>query len=328
MKLVFFGSGPLSATILEYVASHLPTIQIVAIVTKPEPARRHRSQANPVITVAQARQIPVLQPTDLRAAAPELRKLDATAGLLFAYGKILPPGLLAIFPTGILNIHPSLLPKHRGPSPIEATILAGDAEAGVSLMIIAEEMDAGPIIAQESFPINYDISKSELTKKLLETAQQLLDDHLIRYIQTQQPAPRNQDSTQASYCSLIKKTDGNLTPSQESAASFTRKVRAYSSWPGVRVAAMYNDRPVELSVRTAHIDSETSGNSPLSNASRTELRIQTKVGSVLLDEVQLPGKTPISGRDLINGGAFSLAAWPTESNSLPVPAPHSVSDRS
>lgn len=310
MKIIFFGSGSLSASTLEYVLSSITAIQVVAVVTKPEPIRRHRSQSNPIIKVAQAHRIPVLQPANLKIATNELRQLNATAGLLFAYGKILPPELIDIFPTGILNIHPSILPKHRGPAPIEATILAGDAEAGVSLMLINQSMDAGPVIAQSAFKISPEITKEDLTEHLLSVAKQVLAKYLVDYLEAKQPTPQAQDDSAASYCTLIKKTDGNLLLDQESDLSFTRKVRAYQGWPGVRLAIQYNGQLTELSVRAAHISPKATDQ--LSSPEKTVLSFKTKSGTVIFDQVQLPGKKPISGRDLINGGNIKLMARPSE----------------
>lgn len=298
-RVVFFGSGPLAAHALQTLLS-LPDLEVVAVVTAPLPQRAPKLTP-PVIEVATVAELPILQPVDIRAASDQLVSLQAEAGVLFAYGKILPESILHLFPRGIVNIHPSLLPKHRGPSPIEATILNGDTIAGTTLMVINKVMDAGPIIAQDGFFISNTILKAELTSQLLATADHLLQEHLIHYINGQPPQSSQHPWREASYCGLIKKSDGDVQLKTETATSLDRKVRAYAGWPQVRIAIRQHGRTSALTLHAVR-PVDVPGMDSDFGLHDNQLIAQTGLGQVVLETVQLPGKQPITGQDLIHSG--------------------------
>lgn len=230
-RLIFFGTENFSAPSLEALIS--AGYDIVAVVTKPDTTRgRGRKLTMPLVKeVALAHKLRVLQPHKLLDIAEELRELKADAAVLVSYGKIIPQSILDIFePIGVINVHPSLLPRYRGPSPIETAILAGDIETGVSIMKLEREMDAGPVFSQTVYPLNPKDTKPTLYARL----SQLGAEELVRVLPSildgnLQPTRQNHDH--ATYCPLLKKEDGELHPEQETATVLERKVRAYLGYP-------------------------------------------------------------------------------------------------
>ena len=179
--------------------------------------------------VAAQHNLPVVTPSGLDEAEAELAAFGAEAAVLVAYGKIVPPAIIASFPRGIINLHPSLLPKHRGPTPIESVILSGEAVTGVSVMRLAATMDDGPIYAQQSLELNGTEGKQALADQLLETGTKLLLQHLPGILDGSL-TPTPQDDSQATHDSKIVKADGQLDW-QKPATQLQREVRAYLGWP-------------------------------------------------------------------------------------------------
>jgi len=174
--------------------------------------------------------IPILKFEKLNGASREaVAALSPDLLVSFAYGKIFGPKFLALFPSGGINIHPSLLPRYRGPTPIPAAILHGDRETGITVQRIALEMDAGDILLQESFPLSGRETTERLSFFVAERAPglliQVLQDMLAGKLQGMP-----QDNNQATYCHLIKKEDGKIDWSR-SARDIDAQIRAYTPWP-------------------------------------------------------------------------------------------------
>lgn len=233
-SVVFFGTEAFSAPALQaLIAAGYP---IAYVVTKPDtPRGRGRKLESPEVKkIAEAHGIPVLQPAKLADIQTELEALVHPVGVLAAYGKILPQRTLDVFePTGIINIHPSLLPQYRGPSPIEAAILDGLTETGISLIKLTAGMDEGPIFAQVTVALTGRETKPELSEHLAQKGAELLVTHLPRIISGGlQPTPQ---SDNASYTSLLSKDIGRIDPIRDTAELAARKVRAYLGYPKTRL---------------------------------------------------------------------------------------------
>jgi methionyl-tRNA formyltransferase len=185
-----------------------------------------------VVKLAKANNIPVKSFDNLTQSVEEIRSFGVSTAVLAAYGRIIPEEILDIFEIGIINIHPSMLPKHRGPTPIESAILAGDSFTGVSIMRLAAQMDAGPIFAQESIEIGATETKQRLADRLDLLGKDILIKNLEN-IMNGSLKPTKQPSEGATYDNLINKEDGYLTW-QEPWGEIQRKLRAYNRWPGVR----------------------------------------------------------------------------------------------
>ena len=232
---IFLGSGAFAVPILGSLASH-PLIDLVGVVTAPpRPAGRRQSLVRtPVHDAAEKLGVSSLTPERLRdpAAIDEVLGLGADLLVLADYGRLVPPALLE--PRfGALNVHPSLLPRHRGASPIPATILAGDTETGVTLMRMDEGLDTGPIFVQAPIALRGDETTPELEAKLAEEAAGLLYSHLSPWLRKDQPTVP-QPAEGATLTRPLRREDGRLDPTLP-AVELERQVRAYQPWPGTFV---------------------------------------------------------------------------------------------
>lgn len=210
--------------------------QVVGVVTQPDrPAGRgKRVIISPVKEYALAQGLPVLQPGRLRREPQAIEALAALAPdvmVVAAYGQILPRSVLEIPRFGCLNIHASLLPAWRGASPITASILAGEAETGVTLMLMDEGMDTGPMLTQARMQIAPDDTTASLGTKLAAQGAELLVETLPRWLAGHiSPVDQADLPGAVSYCSLVKKQDGQIDWSQP-AQTIERMTRAYTPWP-------------------------------------------------------------------------------------------------
>lgn len=232
MAIVFLGTPAFAVPSLHRLAAE--GYEIAAVYTQPDrPAGRGRRPAPPPVkTTALAMGLLVRQAESLRdpGALAELISLHPEVGVGVAYGQILSQEVLAIPPRGMLNVHPSLLPRHRGASPISAAILAGDRETGVTIILMDPGMDSGPIVAQRSSPIEDWDTAGTLTDKLAPLAADLLAETLPRWLRDE-IEPRPQDHSLATKAPLLKKEHGAIDWSLP-AARIWRQVRAYNPWPG------------------------------------------------------------------------------------------------
>jgi methionyl-tRNA formyltransferase len=241
LKYVFFGTPAIAADILErLINGGMPPVAVVANPDAPV-GRKAVITPPPVKIVAEKNNIPVLQPKILdEGFLNELRSFDADIFLVMAYGRILPKALLDIPPKGTVNIHPSLLPKYRGASPIQSAILNGDAETGVTLFLLDEKMDHGPMIASEIEGIRPDDNNLSLSDRLagigadmaLAALPALMADAVL-------PIP--QDDSEATYCRKFTTSDGFIEPQDleqaendggEIARTLDCKIRALFPEPG------------------------------------------------------------------------------------------------
>lgn len=242
--VVFFGNERLATGVF----SHVPVLQalladgyhVPAVVIAQNPAGPSRQQRRlEVAVIAEQHNIPVISPVDLVAAKSQLVSFEAQAAVLVAYGKIVPQAVLDLFPRGIINIHPSLLPQHRGPTPIENAILSGAKQTGVSLIRLEASMDSGPIYDQTSFRLKGNETKQAIADQAAAIGADMLLEHLPAILDGPlQPVP--QDESKASYDQLISKADGILDWNKP-AEALEREVRAYIDWPRSRTKLGSND---------------------------------------------------------------------------------------
>lgn len=226
-KIIFFGTPPVSASILQKLFD--AGYNISAVVTNPDaPAgRKHVITPSPVKVLAEKLGLPVLQPEKLKDF--DLPKGDIA--IVVAYGKIIPQTIIDSFPLGMLNIHYSLLPKYRGASPVEQAILSGDEKTGVAIQKLVFKLDAGPIVSIDELTIDNEITMPELKERLTEVGGKLLLETLPRYIEGV-VKPMEQDETLATHCGKVDKSDGELLGADSDIQKW-RKYRAYFGWPGV-----------------------------------------------------------------------------------------------
>lgn len=233
VRTVFLGSGSFAVPILQVLASH-PAIDLRAVVTAPpRPAGRGRRTTPSLVARAAERSArPLLTPERLRTpeSVDELRALRPELMVLADYGQIVPRALLESPAHGALNLHPSLLPRHRGATPIPAAILAGDRVTGVSLMRMDEGLDTGPLIAVRRVPLRGDETAPSLEADLAGVAAELLAGSLAGWLAGDlTPVPQAEEG--ASLSRPLRRADGWLDP-RRPVASLERQVRAFQPWPG------------------------------------------------------------------------------------------------
>lgn len=232
VRIVFMGSPEFAVPSLEHLASN--GYEVMAVFTQPDrPTGRGRAVGlSPVKQAAMRLGLTVIQPVKLKT--PE--EIDRLTGLkpdvivVAAFGQILPGAVLEVPPYGCINIHPSLLPRHRGASPIASAILAGDEFTGVSIMKMDEGLDTGPVITRAQIPVTCQDTAGSLTEKLSLIAANLIQDVLIHWVRGELK-PQAQNEAEATYSSPINKNNGEINWCQP-AMTIWRQVRAFQPWPG------------------------------------------------------------------------------------------------
>ena len=287
--IVFFGTEDFSLATLEQLID--AGYSIAAVVTKPDAPRGRGHKLTPpsVKVLAQQHNIPVLQPQKLKEIAEDLRALGPATGVLVSYGKIIPQSIIDLFTPGIINVHPSLLPKYRGPSPIESAIENGDRETGVSIMQLSAAMDAGPVYTQIHHPLTGTETQPELYATLAQKGAETLLKTLPAIIRGElQPTPQN--DAQATYCQLLSKEDAWLNPSNLTAQQAERKIRAHLAWPKSKLH--FGDHTIIIT--KAHVAS----------TQKTPLDIMCQDGVFLcIDEVIAPSGRRMHAEDFLRGYA-------------------------
>ncbi len=232
MGLVFMGSPEFSLPTLEGLVK--AGYDILGVYTRPDrPSGRGRALTPPPVkTAAEQYGLPVFQPPGLRKpeVVEELAALKPDVIVVCAYGVILRQPVLDIPPKGVVNVHPSLLPRHRGASPIASAILAGDEETGVTIMLMDPGMDTGPILEQRDVAISPRDDSGSLGERLSQVAAELLLEVLPRWL-ADEIEPQPQDDALATHAPLLQKEDGAIDWSRP-AVEIWRQVRAFHPWPG------------------------------------------------------------------------------------------------
>jgi len=285
--VVFFGTDTFSAPALRGLLAD--GYVVGAVVTKPDSKQGRGQQvtASLVKQIALQHDIPVWQPTKLAEIIDDIKKLGPAIGVLSSYGKIIPQSVLDLFEPGIINVHPSLLPTYRGPSPIETAILNQDEVTGVSVMLLSAEMDAGPLYEQvevpifsdEEAPALYDTLANEGTAALLHVLPAIISGELL-------PSPQKGEPT---YTSLLKKSDG-LLDMTKTAAEADAQVRAYLLFPKTKLTLSGK----QVIITKAHVSEVKTG--------ALEVICKDK-RYLVIDELIGPSGRTMSGKDFLNGYA-------------------------
>lgn len=254
-----------------------------------------------VATCARAHGLPVWQTTSLRGAdaSERLAAVGADAMALAAFAALVPRNILELTPGGILNVHPSLLPRWRGAAPIQAALLAGDTQTGVSIIRLVSALDAGPILLQSSVSIAPSDDYLALEPRLAELGASLLVRALAERLE-----PRPQDDAAATYCRKIERDDARIDWAQP-AEVIWRQVRAYRGWPQAftsfdgRLLKILRAWPMGGDV--ARVGAPRAGEPGAVSVESGELVATTGNGTLRLDEVQLEGKRAMTGAELLRG---------------------------
>jgi methionyl-tRNA formyltransferase len=305
MTVVFFGTPEFAVPSLDALAAAGMTP--AAVVTQPDRpvGRRAKPRPSAVAVAASSLGIPVWKPEKVRQNAELLallRGVEPDAIAVVAYGRILPREILELPRLGCINVHASLLPRHRGASPIQAAILAGDAETGVATMRLVEELDAGPVYSQRRVAIDPREDAGTLSRRLAAIGGELLVETL-RGLEAGTLAATPQQGT-PSFTRPIRREDGLVDWSQ-GAAEIVRRLRAYTPWPGL-YTFLGGERVKILSAEEIAGDGEGEPGSFRGVAGG--LRVQTGAGALRVARLQRAGRRDVSGeefaRAVAGGGRF------------------------
>jgi methionyl-tRNA formyltransferase len=298
-KIIFFGTPEFAAKILEALLS--ADYAIKAVVAQPDKAvGRHQTLTHPPTKVlALKNKIKVLQPANLKDPdfLADLKKLKPDLIITAAYGKIIPKEILELPKFGAINVHGSLLPKFRGASPIQYAIWQGEAEAGVTIMLMDEIMDHGPIVAEEAIRIAPDDTSGTLHGKLADLGANLLIKTLPKWL-NRELEPQDQDMTQVTYTKILKRDDGRINWSKP-AIEIERQIRAFTPWPGV-FTEIDGKRLKIIKAKIANESGSKNAGEVLKTSSG-ELAVVCGESSLILEKVQLEGKKEVSGKEFLNG---------------------------
>ena len=310
MRLVFMGTPSFAVPVLAGLTG-LDGWDVAGVYTPPDrPAGRGRkAQSSPEKESALEHGIPVHQPASLRSAEAqaELAALQPDAIIVAAYGKLLPPPVLELPPLGCFNLHPSLLPRHRGPSPVATAIMEGDRVTGVTLMLLNEGMDTGPLIASQEYQLAGDETAEGLTQTLFGLGGELLRENLPRW-QSGELKAMPQDDSLATVTRKLDRADG-LADWTLNAEKLERRARAFTPWPG-----LFTDwngsrvKLVEVSVLPGWSGGEDVGVVVETEDSIVPAAVVTAQGLLGLKTIQLEGRRPMAVSDFLRGAPGFIGA--------------------
>jgi methionyl-tRNA formyltransferase len=300
-RIVFMGSPEFALPTLQALADHYA---VAGVVTQPDrPAGRGRNLTPPPVKIlAEERGLQVIQPIGLRdsQAIAQLRAWEPDLVVVTAFGQILRPEVLDLPPLGCINVHASLLPRWRGAAPIQAALLQGDQQTGVTIMKMNPGIDTGPILSQRAITIHSEETGGSLAPKLAQLGAELLIDTLPSYLSGDlQPQAQHGE---ASYAPMLKKSDGQLDFTQ-TAKELECKVRAFNPWPG----AFLDWQGGRLKIHRARVVDNIKRDAMVSSEPGRQIvyedypAVITVKGSLVLVEVQPAGKKPMSGEVFLRG---------------------------
>ena len=299
MQIIFMGTPDFAVPCLSALLDAGHTVSLV--VTQPDKpkGRGHKLAPPPVKAFAAERGIPVYQPATLRDGTAEevLASHPADVYVVVAYGKILPPSILALPPKGCINVHASLLPKYRGAAPIQWSILSGETQTGVTTMFMEEWPDAGNMLLHTVVDITPEETGSSLHDKLSEAGAALIVktlDHLDRGLLV----PRKQIDAHATYAPMIDKTTATIDFTRP-AREVCNLIRGMNAFPMARTT--YHGKLLKIIRATADDHAGAGGSGKVLAAGPEGIRVACGAGSILILELQLEGGKRLPAADFLRG---------------------------
>lgn len=303
IRVVFMGTPDFSARLLELLAAH--QYNIVGVLTKPDMSvgRKQEIVPSPVKQVALTLKCPVVQPRKFDETTIEtVRSWKPDLIVVAAYGKILPSQILGLPGFGCLNVHYSLLPRWRGASPVQNTLMAGETETGVTIMLMDEGLDTGDILTQRKMSIAPEDTQETLLKRLSNISEELLLETIPRWVK-REITPIAQDAAGVTLCQLIEREDGRIIWTDDAESIFNR-YRALAPWPGIFAFWKWDDGIIRLKLHRVSFQKQTP-----QNVNRIgqifelgeKIGVQTGQGVIFLDEVQQEGKTRLPIAEFLLG---------------------------
>jgi methionyl-tRNA formyltransferase len=296
-RIIFFGTSSFAVPSLTALKSAGYPIASV-ITTPPKPAGRKKILSpSPIKLTAEKYGLETSEPASLKAIALP----PADLFIIASYGKFLPDSILTLPAHGTLNIHPSLLPKYRGPSPIQSALLAGEKETGVTIMLTDKEMDHGPIISQKKVAIASDDTAETLMIRLADEGAALLLATIPDWISGHIRA-KEQDHESATSTSIIKKENGHIDWSRPS-EKILNQMRAYTPWPGSWSEIEIHKKPLRIKILKAHAGENISFKTPPGSIrpNTQTLEIACADHWLLIDQLQPEGKNTMTSSEFLRG---------------------------
>jgi methionyl-tRNA formyltransferase len=304
-KIIFFGTSDFAVAILRALFD-AQIYDLSLIITQPdEPVGRHELLTPPPVKkLAVELSLPTLQPEKLDDNIVKIiKEIKADLSIIAAYGQLIPESILNLPPLGCLNIHPSLLPKYRGPSPIQYSLLNGDQKTGISLMLVDKKMDHGPVIAQIEYPIDPDDNYETLSAKLAGKSAELLISLLPRFVAGQLKT-QEQNHSAATFTKIITKQDGQINW-QNNAQKIYNQWRAFYLWPNIFSLTQIKDKNILIKFNEIRPTTEKPDHQYLPGqlfAHNKKLLATCQESSCLeVIKLQPEGKKIMAATDFING---------------------------
>lgn len=299
MNIVFMGTPEFAVPVLDVLSEM--DVSIVAAYTKEDKPRGRglRVVVSPVKKWAVDHGVMVLQPPSFRQpeAVRQLAALRPDVAVVAAYGRILPREVLAIPPKGFVNIHPSMLPRYRGPSPVVTALLDGVKSTGVSLMLLDEGMDTGPILAQREEPVLPNDTAESLTARLFQRGAELLRETLPAWLRGEiSPVP--QDGSKATVTRMVQREDGEADWGLP-AVELERRVRAYTPWPGLYTR--WKGKQVRIVEATVMAGDDEPGVVVALDDRETPCGVATGRGVLGIKRLLLEGGRPMQAAEFVQG---------------------------
>ena len=303
INTLFFGASFFATSILKGLIEN--NYNIISVVTQKEESEK-KSSFLTVRKVAQEKKIEVFAIKKFdEESIKKIKDLKPDLIIVASYGKIIPQKVLDIPGFGIINVHPSLLPKFRGPSPIQNAILEGEEKTGSTIILMNEKMDEGDILAQEKISLLPNENYPELLQRISRLSSELLLKTISLWVK-REITPQKQNGTKATYCQLIERLDGKINWSENARDIFNR-FRAFLPWPGVfayweRKASLVRIKIHQMKIlkncEEKNLEKFQEGEVFISGE---EMAVKTGEGVVILEEIQLEGKNKIKADDFLNG---------------------------
>lgn len=312
MRIVFAGTGDISLPTLEWLIAQ-SDIELLSVVCQPDmPVGRSQTLTPPATKrLAVEYGIPVRQPQKLRNDIGYFTSVGADLIVVMAYGQLLTKAILDSPRIACLNLHASILPRHRGASPVQAAIREGDTESGVTVMYMDQGLDTGDILLSNSFKLAPDETGGSLHDRLAKAAPAALADALK--LLDQGNAPRiKQDADAATHCGKLSRGDGRIDWNLP-ATHIERLIRAYDPWPGTTTQCLAEDSPISSKLLkifppTTVDGASDRGGTPgtVVDADDSGLKIQTGEGLIQIHEVQLEGKKRMDSNAFLKGNRLPM----------------------
>ena len=298
IKTIFMGTPDFAVPGLKSLLDH-PDFNVIAVYTQADKpvGRKQLLSAPPVKLVATKAGIPVYQPDKIKTATADIARLQPDLIVVIAYGKIIPQAILDIPRYGCVNVHASLLPRYRGASCLQASILNGDQETGITIMQMDAGMDTGAILKQISINLNGQETLTELHDRLSDLSGKQLPVILSAYCRGEISA-QIQDNSQATYVGLVKKEDGYLNP-QHTAAELERQIRAYQPWPGTYLILASGEHVKLLSAQITTTTQQRQIGEIYTNDG--QLYLACRQNALLILKLQRENRKALSASDFLKG---------------------------